>query len=213
MSLLRFAPFAIACAMIVACSATTSDEEMGETESDIRSRWQPVSVTAPNGVGTYDGVAGERCSGGLKPGSKQLGSMLDGRFVSEITRWDGYACRANTANRRQLSVHAVGRALDLFTRKGDPVANYLITNSNVLGVQMVIWNRTVWRITASGARSKAYTGPNPHTDHVHVELTREAAKDGPGTPQEEVAETTTPTQPDAGTTAGTTPDDDEEDEY
>jgi hypothetical protein len=190
MSSFRFTPLAIACALIAGCAAT-SDEDIGETESDVRGkpRWQPVSVTAPNGVGSYDGVSGERCSGGLKPGSKELGQMLNTRFDNEVSRWDGYACRMNTAARRQLSVHAVGRAIDVMTRKGDPIANYLITNSAVLGVQMVIWNRTVWRITRTGPRSKAYTGPNPHTDHVHVELTREAAKDGPGTP-EEVADMT-----------------------
>jgi hypothetical protein len=211
MSSFRFAIVALSCALIAACAATSSDEDVGETDSDLKSkpRWQPVDVKAPNGVGTYDGVAGEKCSGGLKPGTKELGDMLNKKFDDEISRWDGYACRTNTAKRTQLSVHAVGRAIDVMTRKGDPIANYLITNSSVLGVQLVIWNRTVWRITSTGAKSKAYTGPIPHTDHVHVELTREAAKDGPGTP-EEVAET----NPDGGTTVAqdNQQDDDDSDE-
>lgn len=37
----------------------------------------------------------------------------------------------------------------------------------------VIWNRTIWS-RAYGFRPRAYTGPNPHTKHVHCSCTQSA---------------------------------------
>ena len=78
-----------------------------------------------------------------------------------------------------MSMHGTGRALDIFTTRaagGDEVANYLVRNANQLGIQLVIWNRTLWKVTPGGGSSRAYGGPNPHTDHIHAELTRAAAR-------------------------------------
>ena len=36
-----------------------------------------------------------------------------------------------------------------------------------LGVMYVIWNRQMWSSYEAGAGWQRYTGPNPHTDHVH----------------------------------------------
>src|SRR5215207_2453810 len=59
---------------------------------------------------------------------------------------------------------------------GDPIANWLVVNASAIGVQYLIWNRVRW----SGGRRKEkfarYTGPNPHRDHIHVELTLEGAQ-------------------------------------
>ena len=43
-------------------------------------------------------------------------------------------------------------------------------NARRLGVMYVIWNQQIWSNTSSGATWKPYTGPSPHTDHVHVSL-------------------------------------------
>jgi hypothetical protein len=79
-----------------------------------------------------------------------------------------------SANGIQLSIHAVGRALDVMTSDlahGTDLANWLVTNARPLGVQLVIWNRSVWQGSLPSARRfAAYTGTNPHTDHVHVEV-------------------------------------------
>jgi hypothetical protein len=148
------------------------------TTSKISNRWQPPES---NATGTYEGLNGEGCSGGLKPGTKQLGDQLKEQFN---TSYGGYACRANTANKSQLSIHAVGRALDVTASgsAGDEIANHLVNNAETLGIQLIIWNHTIWKIGENGPSSRQYTGPNPHTDHVHAEVTTAVAASGPGTP-------------------------------
>lgn len=96
----------------------------------------------------------------------------------------GYSCRANTANPSETSVHGVGRALDIMIRPisgranstvGDPIANWLVQNAAEIGVQYIIWNRVRW----SGSRTPRvapYGGPNPHINHIHVELNLDGAR-------------------------------------
>lgn len=101
-----------------------------------------------------------------------------------ITSIGGYNCRANSANPSETSVHGVGRALDVMISPvngranstiGDPIANWLVRNAAEIGVQYIIWNRVRW----SGSRMPRvapYGGPNPHTDHIHVELNLDGAR-------------------------------------
>jgi len=162
--------------------ALDGDDPAAETTSELknRARWQPPSS---NLKGTYEGAGpyngGKGCSKGLKTGTRAVGDVVDKKFPS--IRYEGYSCRPNTANKSQLSVHGTGRALDIFASSsvGDQVANHLVKNAQALGIQLVIWNRTIWQVRSSGATSKAYTGPNPHTDHVHAEVTARVAASGP----------------------------------
>jgi hypothetical protein len=164
--------------------ALDGDDPPAETSSELKSRarWAPPGS---NLKGTYEGAGayngGKGCSKGLLKGTKQVGDLVDKQFPS--IRYEGYACRPNTANKSQLSVHGTGRALDIFASAsvGDQVANHLVKNAQALGIQLVIWNRTIWQVRSSGASSKAYTGPNPHTDHVHAEVTKAVASAGPST--------------------------------
>lgn len=164
-------------AVLAACS---SEDPLLEgrkgSRSNITNRWEPPES---NATGTYEGLNGEGCSGGLKPGTRQLGDMLKSQFN---TSYGGYACRANTANKSQLSIHAIGRALDINASgsDGDEIANHLVNNAEAFGIQLIIWNRTVWKIGPSGPTSRQYTGPNPHTDHVHAEVNTAVASSGPG---------------------------------
>jgi uncharacterized protein (TIGR03382 family) len=168
--------------LAVGCASAgeQADEELRARESKIGGRWTPAKVEAPNGVGSYTGLKGEKCAGSLKPGTKALGDQLKAQF--KFSSYGGYSCRANTANPGQLSIHAVGRALDVMTSgaAGERIANHVATHSKALGIEMIIWNRTIWRVTQNGATSKAYGGPNPHTDHVHIEVTPAVAARGPG---------------------------------
>jgi len=175
-------------AVAAACSAPTEDSGSSESALAQAGRWSlPANVTAAgkNVRLTYDdaprwtGTAA--CSGRLKTGGKKLGDYLIGKF-DVITSVGGYACRRNTADSSRMSVHGTGRALDVFiprTRgradngQGDKVANWLVLNAQRIGVQLVIWDRTIWR--SNGANDGAYGGPHPHDDHLHVELTDEAA--------------------------------------
>jgi hypothetical protein len=171
--------FSICAALTVAaaaCSSAPVPEQQGANGSKLTDRWSPPSS---NATGTYEGLNGEGCSGGLKPGTKALGDQLASQFS---TTYGGYACRANTGNTSQLSIHAIGRALDVTASgsAGDEIANHLVTNAETLGIQLIIWNHTLWKVTPSGATSRQYTGPNPHTDHVHAEVNSATAASGPG---------------------------------
>lgn len=82
---------------------------------------------------------------------------------------------------RTLSVHAEGRAWDMGptgVAQGDSAAAYLTGAYEQLGVQRIIWNRRIWDSQRVAWRS--YGGINPHTDHLHIELTRAAAGSGGG---------------------------------
>ncbi len=136
-------------------------------------------------AGPWNG--GRSCSGGLLPGTMDLSSYLSRRFDRSIAFIGGYSCRVNTASTSQLSVHGTGRALDIMIHedrgdadndRGDPVANWLVTNAQVIGVQYVIWDRWDWSGARSGRKDGPYGGPIPHTDHIHMELTIEAARRG-----------------------------------
>ncbi|MBN8463488.1 MAG: hypothetical protein J0M01_11850, partial [Dechloromonas sp.] len=166
------------------------DESLdGEVISDIAvpGRWSaPASVLAAGDrqdVTYDDGPAwsgGRNCAGGLLPGSRELGDFLRRNFRA-VSNVDGYACRANTANTSRLSLHGTGRAIDVFiplsrgaadNTAGDAVANWLIQNAEAIGVQFIVWDRSSWNASRPpGTKLRAYTGPHPHNDHLHVELT------------------------------------------
>ncbi len=142
----------------------------------MRERWHPPPSTIR---GRYDEAGawndGRACAGGVLRGTKAIGERIRSAFT--IDRVEGYECRPRSTDASELSIHATGRAIDIFAEPGagDQVAKWLVVNAEELGVQLVVWNRTIWKITPAGPTSRAYAGPNPHTTHVHVELTREAA--------------------------------------
>ncbi|MBI5160227.1 MAG: thrombospondin type 3 repeat-containing protein, partial [Micrococcales bacterium] len=97
----------------------------------------------------------------------------------------GYSCRQNTGNTSQLSVHGTGRALDLMISTdggaadndlGDPIANWLVENAELVGVQFVIWDRSDWGAYRDPPKLDDYDGPNPHVDHIHMELSTDGAE-------------------------------------
>ncbi len=125
---------------------------------------------------------GRSCTGSLREGARELGSKLRDRF-DVIASVGGYACRPNSADTSRASVHGTGRALDVMipaagdaadSAAGDPIANWLVVNAANIGVDLIIWNHTIWR--ANGTNVGPYGGPVPHVDHLHVELTEAAAR-------------------------------------
>jgi len=92
----------------------------------------------------------------------------------------------------RMDIHAEGRALDIMLtvppqvygdRAGEQLANWLVTNAQALGVQLVIWNRRRWQGSmapatrgsmAPATRFAPYTiGRNvttEHRNHVHAEV-------------------------------------------
>jgi rare lipoprotein A len=140
--------------------------------------WTPPDSPAD---GTYTGGGpwngGSGCSGDMLAGTKAMKAVVQDKFgISDV---EGYNCRQNTANTSEVSMHGTGRALDIMTSGSDgaKVADWLVTNHQALGIQFVIFSHTKWN-ASSGPGS--YGGPNPHTDHVHAELTEEMANNAAG---------------------------------
>jgi len=163
---------------------------IGSTSATSSLRWvlpPDVSAAGERQFVRYDGAPpwndGRGCATSLAPGARALGALVRANFPG-VRDIGGLACRPNTANAAQMSVHGSGRALDIMippigqranSALGDPIANWLVQNAERLAVQYIIWNRTQWRGRGAGRRDSAYTGPNSHADHVHVELNRDGA--------------------------------------
>ncbi len=120
------------------------------------------------------------CSLGL-PGALEFGAFLRMKFP-QISSLGGLGdcCRQSTGDTSYLSVHSLGRAIDLMiptlnadadNTKGDPIAAWLIENAEDIGVQYVVWDRARWSMSRPpGQRYGPYTGSLSHTNHLHVEL-------------------------------------------
>lgn len=124
------------------------------------------------------------CSAGL-PGTLEFAAYLRRRFP-QITSAGGFeCCRQNTGDTAYLSVHSIGRAIDLMiptvggdadNTAGDEVANWLVEHAGEIGVQIIVWDRASWNGSrAPGTRIRPYGGPIPHIDHLHVELNLDGA--------------------------------------
>ena len=122
---------------------------------------------------------GTACTGGAQPGARAL---LDYCLARWPTLRSGgiYNCRP-VRGRTALSMHGEGRAIDLMVPSasapvGSEVADWLVTNAPLLGVQEVIWDRRIWVASRRTQGWQPYGGVSPHTDHVHVGLVWRAAR-------------------------------------
>ena len=179
--------------LLYAASCADHNEALGKVEHAlaVSGPWQiPPDVVAAGdaqhveytGAGPWIGEAG--CGGGQLPGTQALADWLQQQFPQIYAAY-GYSCRAIVGNSSRTSVHGTGRALDLMlplaggeadNDLGDPIANYLIEHAEEIGVQYIIWDRWSWRGSRSpGDKSRSYGGSHPHHDHLHVEITPQAA--------------------------------------
>lgn len=134
----------------------------------------------------YDGppagsFSESKCTSGFTPGAQSLSNLIMKAYSPPVTSVGGFSCRQNT-NDDSVSIHGVGRALDIMidstTPKGkevgDRIRNLMINNAEQIGVQLVIWDRHIWSVNNKGWR--VYDGPNPHIDHLHVEINIKASE-------------------------------------
>ena len=138
---------------------------------------QHVSYT---GAPAWNG--GRNCSGGFTAGAGALGDYLVANFAG-ARYFQGYNCR-QIGGSSSMSVHGTGRAIDVFVPLdggaadndlGDPVANWLVEHAEEIGVQLIIWDRTIWNPSRSD-QARYYSGDHPHHDHLHIELTPAASR-------------------------------------
>jgi len=90
-----------------------------------------------------------------------------------------YNCRS-VAGSSTTSLHGEGRATDFGVPVGaawaQALADLLVARSAELGIQCVIYNRRIWSGSYPHAGWRTYKGTNPHTDHLHVELSWNSAR-------------------------------------
>ncbi len=166
-----------------------TDEELIRQGIARAGRWALPAATKRRGQSfsvRYDGApsynGGRNCSGSFTAGARELGEYLVQTFPG-ARYYQGYNCRT-IAGSSSMSIHGTGRAIDVFiplhggqadNDLGDPVANWLVENADKIGVQLVIWDRTVWTGNRSGTKDRQYTGVHAHHDHLHIELNQAGA--------------------------------------
>jgi len=99
-----------------------------------------------------------------------------------------YVCR-DIKGTNIRSAHAEGRALDVGLRAhvpsekliADQLFHALIRSAYKSGIDNIIWNRQIWSVSHGGPRPwtgkyKNGAAKNPHTDHLHIEWTRDGSQ-------------------------------------
>jgi hypothetical protein len=122
--------------------------------------------------------AATHCTAGATPGARALMRWeLDHHDMAY--NLGIFSCR-DIAGTHDFSCHAEGRADDvgvhLVNHKPNPVGYTIVRelrpHASHMGIQVIIFNKTIWSAKSSGFDGRPYPGSNPHLDHVHVELTR-----------------------------------------
>lgn len=132
-------------------------------------------------TGKYTGA--RSCTSGPQPGAWGALDWYVTAYKSKGGVSDGiYNCRSVRGG-RTTSIHGEGRAIDMGVRPygsryGTALANKIVSMSKELGVQCVIWNRKIWSSAYAHSGWRSYGGVDPHTGHLHVELTWAQANKG-----------------------------------
>lgn len=119
------------------------------------------------------------CTGGPTEGARALMAWFLASYGARGGRNGGIYNCATIPGSMALSIHAEGRACDLMTYGaswGQPLADQIVAHSGELGIQCVIHRRRIWSGSYPYAGWRTYYGANPHEDHLHVELSRQAAR-------------------------------------
>lgn len=126
----------------------------------------------------YDRASG-RCSNGPSSGALALRQVMLSLY-SEARDGGIYNCRTVRGSQTP-SIHGEGRAWDMMLPvrngrghpRGHDAVRQLGAHGRRLGIQSIVFDRTIW--SARSPSGRQYTGVHPHYDHLHIELTRDAA--------------------------------------
>ena len=114
----------------------------------------------------------------------QLATLLDERWPVLLIREGGYGCfnRRLIKGSKTRSVHGDGRAIDIGIGWSPSDEQLQAINELAwtctagcfdLGVCRMLWNRHAWKADRGWRPSESMGGP--HLDHMHLELTYQAA--------------------------------------
>ena len=131
-----------------------------------------------NSFAKWEGATG--CTGSASSGARALLAWIS-REYPEGRSMGIYNCR-QVRGAQAHSIHSEGRALDwgmpMVGGKGSPqghaIVQRLARHGLRLGIQSIIYDRKIW--SASSPNGRNYLGVAPHYDHLHIELTRNAAR-------------------------------------
>lgn len=154
------------------------DLEAGRNEMEDSSPWAGLWGPEIEPLAAYDPQ--RLCLPGARPGVRAFAALLE--RAHPIGRDLGIA---RDCARGARSEHKEGRAYDWGVRVTDPaerlaaeqlVAWLLATDEHGndfamarrLGVMYVIWDGHIWASSAARDGWRTYSGPSPHTDHVHL---------------------------------------------
>lgn len=128
--------------------------------------------------------AGAReCTGGPSAGAGAMLAWLQCNRQPPGRSMGIYNCRSVRGSSTK-SLHGEGRALDWGvplgpdgkgTDHGRELVDQLGSHAHLLGLQCIIYDRTIWSRRSPDGRP--YTGTSPHYDHLHVEFSRDSARD------------------------------------
>lgn len=144
---------------------------------------------APTGGSTGSAIEGyaaydpqRKCDPSAKPGTVALAQWLLERYPG--TRSYGIVRACNIGGR---SEHKEGRAFDWGANVGNAAERAAVDDfirlilatdehgnrhalARRMGVMYVVWNGQIWSSYYADQGWRRYSGPNPHTDHVHLSL-------------------------------------------
>ena len=146
-------------------------------------RAEPVDALYTDQIDAYADYDGaDTCSPSDKPGTVALKQAILAAYpgtTGSISR----ACGGQ-------SEHSEGRALDWMVSVGSQndlaedflrwlLAEDAYGNDHAMarrfGIMYVIWNHEVWRAYDAAEGWQPYSGPNPHTDHIHLSMSWDGA--------------------------------------
>lgn len=134
-------------------------------------------------MAVYNGYKGANtCTKGPADGAKGAMAWFLAKYKELGGRNSGiYNCRNVRGSSRTTSLHGEGRAVDFGLKWYDKISVFeefteqLRLNSAELGIQCIIFNRKIFSGGYANKGWHRYGGVNPHTDHLHVELSWGAA--------------------------------------
>lgn len=162
------------------------ETQLAPPQAECDARWLPSACTeqvASSQWINYQSAAG--CSGGPQPGAQDLSAFIQAAFPN-VAGVGIYNCRSIQGG-SAWSLHAEGRALDIMipldpaqpyganNAIGDPVAAWLMEHAQEIGIQSFSWDRTIFYGNEAFPKHHCLSIANGHWDHLHVELTWDAA--------------------------------------
>ncbi|WP_200896319.1 glucosaminidase domain-containing protein [Pseudarthrobacter chlorophenolicus] len=140
---------------------------------------QPAPQSSDRAAGRVVRGTFVRCATGAQPGARAMADQwkrLTGRQAGTFN------CRKTEAG--TPSLHGEGRSVDLYARVDRPAEKaqaeayvaWMQSNAVELQVAYIIWNHNQWSWARRADGWRPYTQPNKHTDHIHVDLSWEGAR-------------------------------------